>query len=221
MSFAFALVAMGTALAVSLRGYLTAAGRTEQRVIDRISMESVAAAYLGKIAAGEAVALGPSVQPEMVLNARGVILEASLPEGKRDPSGDTFAEVADAFAQAGLPTPSQPIKSPSLTELSKSQKLGSSQEDCLRRVMTFGRYPAAYEPTARWGSTEWRTQNLTAGDQIDLRLSVEGRQNRSIVWMRARVVGGDAAWAVHDYRLLSSTTELRHKRRGVWVCNTQ
>lgn len=203
VSFAFALVTLGTALAVSLRGYLAAAGRTERAILDRISMESAAAAHLGKVAAGEAVAVRPLSQAEILLNGRRIALETSLPDGKRDPSTDTSAEISEAFAQAGLTTPVGPLKSTSLAALSESEKLSSSQEDCLRRWVTFGRSPAPYEPGARQGSTEDEVQGLSAGDQLDLRLSLRGRQGVSVLWLRVRMVGGNEGWVLHDYRPLA------------------
>ena len=207
VSFAFALVTLGTALAISLRGYLAAAGRTEQRIIDRISMESGAAAYLGQTASGRSQSIGPETLPPFFLNGRRVMIEVSLPEGKLDLSADDPKKLGDALKVENLPPEIaeavRETEQHGLADVSRLASLSAVEEDCLRRGFTLGRAPDAFEPLAARVVSTSALRQPGPGDQVDLRLGLNPQSRTQTLWLRVRFSGGIRGWSFHDYRMLS------------------
>lgn len=205
LSFAFGLAVLGGALATSVQSYLRAAAREQRQVLDRISLESAATEALGRFSAGEARSLGSTRLPDVTLNGRPITLVISLPEGKRDPAMDGAATIRDALKTVGVADASAPLPPPggSLAAL----RLPAAREDCLRRVLTYGRAPEGFrDETAPSGApvSQAAVQTFIAGDQVDLRASLPTAEGgERVLWLRARF-GAQAspAWALHDYRNL-------------------
>lgn len=204
MSFALGLALLGGGLSVSLQAYLRAAARETGEALDRISLESAANETLGRIAAGEEHPVTPSTRPPLRLNGREVSVELSLPEGKRDLMDDSDEEVGEAlesFGRPGLDLPPASART-SLPGFSAALRLSAAEEDCLRRLVTVGRAPEEFRPSAAPGAPH-QARVAAAGDQVDLRLSTTGAAGPRILWLRARMTGQVSnPWALHDYRSL-------------------
>jgi hypothetical protein len=208
MSFAFGLAVFGTALAIGLRAYLVASATQQRDILDRISLESAANDVLGRLAAGEVHSIKPSRPADVELNQRSAAIELSLPEGKHDLQGDADRTVLAALQRHGLAVLNERRAAPSsfesLLDMSRTWRLSAGQEDCLRRVETVGRAPEEFRPAAAPGDGEGLTRTVTAGDQVDVRVSLSAPRATSVLWVRARFTGAaDGPWRVHDYRRLS------------------
>lgn len=206
MSFAFGLAVLGTALAVGLRSYLVAAAAQHREILDRITLESAAHEILGRLAAGESHSIKPSKRADIEMNQRRVSVELSLPEGKYDLKAEADRE--PMIAALGRQAVAGPAQSASLSfyssiaELSNAWRLTAPREDCLRRVVTVGRAPEAFDPEAAPGGGDELIRIAVAGDQVDVRASLSGASQR-VLWTRARFTGSAyEPWRLHDYRSL-------------------
>lgn len=207
MSFTFGLAVFGSALAVGLRAYLAASTTQQRDILDRITLESAVNETLGRLAAGGIHSIKPTQQDDLDLNQRRVVIELSLPEGKRDLKGDPDVAVLEALQQHGLMHPDRDQPAPSsfetLEEISRAWRLSADKEDCLRRAATVGRAPEEFRPAAAPGDGEGLTRTVTAGDQVDIRASLTASPVTRVLWVRARFTGAaDRPWRVHDYRIL-------------------
>lgn len=208
MSFAFGLAVFGSALAVGLRAYLVASASEQRDVLDQITLESTVNDVLGRLAAGEVHSIKPSRPSYIELNQRRVAIELSLPEGKHDLQGDPDRTVLAALQRYGVAELNERRTAPSsfetLLDMSRTWRLSAGQEDCLRRVVTVGRAPEEFRPAAAPGDGEGLTRTVTAGDQVDVRVSLSAPRVTSVLWVRARFTGAaEGPWRVHDYRRLS------------------
>ena len=211
MSFAFGLAVFGSALAVGLRAYLVASATQQRDILDRITLESAVNETLGRLAAGEIHSIKPTPLDSLDLNQRRGAIDLSLPEGKRDLKGDPDVALLEILQQHGLTGPDreppQPSRFASLEGLSRAWRLSAGQEDCLRRVVTLGRAPEEFRPTAAPGDGEDLTRTITAGDQVDVRASLTASPATRVLWVRVRFTGApDRPWRVHDYRRLTLET---------------
>jgi hypothetical protein len=211
MSFALGLAILGAAVATGLHHYLRAAADQTRDVIDRISLESATSEAFGRIAAGEVHSVGPSQMNDFAVNGRAIVVELSLPEGKRDLAGDPPSELLEALER--LVVADRPRRQPpfaeleSLQELATVWRLSSAQEDCLRRTVTVGRAPEQFRPVAAAEGDATRT--AVAGDQVDLRVALSTGVHRKVLWTRARFTGQTGApWRLHDYRPLQMPQEI-------------
>lgn len=207
MSFAFGLAVFGTALAVALRAYLVASAAEQRDILDRITLESGANDVLGRLAAGEVHSIRPIGLAEIGLNQRRVAVELSLPEGKYDLHGDPDQVVRGTLQQRDLTTAREDKPAPSSFEtveaMSRGWGVSASEEDCLRRLVTVGRAPEAFRAEAAPGDGEGLMRSITAGDQVDVRVSLFTPSGSKALWIRARFTGAaDRPWRVHDYRRL-------------------
>jgi hypothetical protein len=206
MSFAFGLAVLGTALAVGLRSYLVASAAQQREILDRITVESATHEVLGRLAAGQRHSIKPSKLADIELNQRRVSIELSLPEGKYDlkAEGDREPMIA-ALGRQAVAGPAQSASLSfysSIAELSHAWRLTAPKEDCLRRVVTVGRAPEAFDPEAAPGGGDELVRTAVAGDQVDLRASLSGASQR-VLWTRARFTGSaHETWRLHDYRSL-------------------
>lgn len=202
MAFTVGLAILGGALTTGLLAYLNAASAEHRRTLDRISLESAATAVLGRIAAGEDVSLTPTSLPPEQINGRMISVEVSSPMGKYDPRGDPESLVADALKARGFDRPVKEIvDAGGLGNASNIWKLSSSEEDCLRRFLTYGRAPAELSPDLAQKEPEGPAV-IAAGDQLDLRLELQTASDFQILWVRARFTGQGGGWKLHDYRAL-------------------
>lgn len=196
MSFAFGLAVFGGALAVALRAYLVTAAAEVRDVRVRIALESAAAEVLGQLAAGAV--------PEVAARIEGSpVISLSRPIGKFDPGVDPPTDYQKALLAIGV-DPSvvrKPLSTAGgMAEVSRILRLTASQEDCLRQMFTLGRAPAdRVDPRALESMT---FAGLSAGDQVDVRVSAEADGAGEVLWIRARLTGNEAGWALHDYRRL-------------------
>lgn len=203
MSFTLGLAILGGAVATGLQNYIRSASAEQRRLSDRIALETAAATLLGQIAAGRPVPLKATSLPQAQVNGRSIAIEVSLPEGKRDLRGDQPEEIAAVFEALGINSSTKDFRN--LEALSQLRGISPSQEDCLRRVATLGRAPEEYRPSIADGSLD-ETFTVSAGDQIDLRLSLVNPPAR-VLWIRARFTGQGSGWKLHDYRNLTLATE--------------
>lgn len=213
MSFAFGLAVFGSALAVGLRAYLVASASEQRDILDRITLESAAHEMLGRLAAGEVHSIRPMQRDELGLNQRRVAIGLSLPEGKRDLKGDPDSEVLEVLQQHGLVSPNRAQPAPSVFEtlesMSRAWRLSADKEDCLRQVATVGRAPEEFRPAAAAATEDDLdvTRTISAGDQVDLRVSLTASGVTRTLWIRARFTGAtDSPWRFHDYRRLTLKT---------------
>lgn len=202
MSFTVGLAILGGALTTGLLAYLGAASTEQRRTLDRISLESAAAAALGRIAAGEGVSLKPRALPPVQLNGRTILIQTSLPEGKYDLRGDPEPLILEALEKHGFDTflPDPPADG-GLETMSRAWGLSSSQEDCLRRFATLGRAPEEIRPDVVEEKLEGAFTAM-AGDQVDLRVELPTSPGAYVLWVRARFTGQSEGWKLHDYRAL-------------------
>lgn len=196
MSFAFGLAVFGTAMAVGLRAYLSAAADEGRDIRIRIALESAAASALGELAAEGAA----KPQYETAFAGDRQTVSVTLTGAKVDPAWDSAKVVADAARPVGLVLdPDFAATAGGLANLSGHHRLNASREDCLRRVFTYGRggAPRIEEPAAIGGLA------IRAGEQVDLRVQAS---SGPVLWVRARFTGGDTGWRLHDYRRLHGVT---------------
>jgi hypothetical protein len=195
MSFAFGLAVFGTALAVGLRAYISAAVSEEQTIRTRIALESAVAAVLGEMASGRS----SPVTVQRAIGNRSITLELSRPGVKFDFVGDGEPVLIAALTRQGFGGARETSwrGARTLTEMSSRLRLDAAGEDCLRRRFTYGRAPAPIE-----GGTPPATLQAGVGEQVDIRSSVTGAQGDDVLWLRARFTGGETGWKVHDYRRL-------------------
>lgn len=197
MSFAFGLAVFGTALAVGLRAYISAAVSEEQTIRTRIVLESAAAAVLGEMASGRS---SPATVQRTIGN-RSITLELSRPGAKFDFVGDGEPVLIAALTRQGFGGVRETSwrGARTLTEMSARLRLDAAGEDCLRRRFTYGRAPAPIEVGT---PSEVLDLRAGAGEQVDIRSSVAGSRGDDVLWLRARFTGGETGWKVHDYRRL-------------------
>lgn len=199
VTFAFGLATLGTALAVSARSYLASATSSERAILDRISLESVAAQTLADIAAKGERPLQATKWPSVKLNDREIVIEISAPETKIDLDMDDEALIRTALEPLGV-SDALGQEAGNLVAWVRDARLSEDQEDCLRRRATFGRAPEAYRIVdADMASSP---AILAAGDQVDLRLGLHASADAAVLWVRARLTARQGEWMLHDYRKL-------------------
>lgn len=193
MSFALGLAIFGGALAVGLRAYLSASVDQTREIRTRIALESAAATVLGELAAGGRLA----AEVETDLSGRGQQVLVTPPGLKVDLASDMSEAVAQAAREAGLDIdPTFSAAAGGLARVSAHHRLSATQEDCLRRVFTYGR-----GGVPRLQAGDVTDAQIRAGDQIDLRVHANGEPG-DVLWLRARFTGAETGWRVHDYRRL-------------------
>lgn len=202
MAFTIGLAILAGALTTGLLAYLSAANAEHRRTLDRISLESAAAAALGRMAAGEDMSLRPATLAALQLNGRTITVQTSLPEGKYDLRGDPEPLVLEALKTHGLAGgPLDAAAGGGLEAVSRAWRLSSGQEDCLRRFATLGRAPEEIRPDLVNGKLEGAFK-AAAGDQVDLRAESPTPSGTRVLWVRARFAGQGEGWRLHDYRML-------------------
>lgn len=172
-----------------------------------MAVESAIADHLGQVAAGRPYRL-TATRMQTTIGARPLNLEFSSPLAKVDPAMDSAAAVREALQSAGLTSPSEigPLGGTgTLAGLSKRLGLDAASEDCLRRVVTYGRAPAARTDVSIRDAAGSRS--VRPGDQLDVRASVAAPIGERVLWTRVRFTGdAKGRWLVHDYRLLSTSS---------------
>ena len=205
ISFALGLALLGSAIAVGLSHYLRAAVGREQAIVDRITLESAAAAELGRLFRGAPHPAAPHAR-EIELNGRLVTLLVSMPAGKHDLGMDGRADLVARLDEARLPNGLAELLGPGpdgLALRSRRVGLGPAEEDRLRRSFTLGRAPGQLNPLAADGADIDVEHTLRAGSQVDVRVGFRHHGDEQILWLRARHLGDESgAWALHDHRRL-------------------
>lgn len=205
MSFTLGLAILAGAVATGLQSYLRAASAEQRRTLDRISLETAAAATLGRMAAGAGVPLKTTTLTPERWNGRTIALQVSLPEGKHDLYGDPAESVMQVLQDLDFKHPLDDLEEiERLSDLSAIWALDAAQEDCLRSRLTLGRAPEEFHPVIADGDLEG-TFTASAGDQVDLRASLDGPSTTLVLWTRARFTGQRSGWKLHDYRQLTLT----------------
>lgn len=200
VTFAFGLATLGTAVAVSVRAYLAAAVHQEEAILDRIALETATNLTLGRLSRAGVVS---EVQTTDAYTAgRRVSVALSSPGQKIDLIDDADKDIDEALREAGIEVLrtrwDHARASGGMALFSSRLGLTTTQEDCVRRVTTFGRAPAPLETGA---FAEGRT--LAPGEQVDVRAEVIEDGARAVLWTRARFTGSETTpWLVHDYRRL-------------------
>lgn len=201
VTFAFGLATLGAALAVSARSYIESAALRERAILDRISLESAASQALADIAASGARPLGPVQLDAVRINSRSLETEVSIPEAKVDLGMDDETRIREVVSQfAAGPSIDQTGTHQGLAAWARDAGLSTAAEDCLRRRATFGRAPEPFSKAL--GSGADQESRLGVGDQVDLRVQLEIDGMSRVLWVRARYVGGETEWRIHDYRRL-------------------
>lgn len=198
VSFAFGLATLGTAVAVSVRAYISASTGQEREILDRIALETGAFETLGHLAAGASV---PATQTRTV-NGRPVTLALSLPGTKLDLGADPAVILTEALEQAGVLAKGGELPKPhpaDLAAFSQAMGLNADGEDCLRQGFTYGRAPAV---RTIGSNLEEPVLGVRAGEQVDVRAQIDRGALQKVLWLRARFSGGESGWALHDYRRL-------------------
>lgn len=208
ISFALGLALLGSAIAVGLSHYLGAAVGRERAILDRITLESAAAAELGRLSRGVPHPAAPH-EREMALNGRSVTVALSMPAGKHDLAGDARAVLAARLDEARLPNglAERPATGADGLALRASRLgLAPAEEDRMRRLFTLGRAPGLLDPLAGEGADMEVERILGAGDQVDVRVAFRALGGEHVLWLRARHLGEESgAWALHDHRRLRIT----------------
>lgn len=197
VTFAFGLATLGTALAVSARSYLASAASRERTILDRISLESVAALTLADLAIRNERPLR-SVSTASI-NGRSIAIELSIPETKFDLTMDDEQTIRKAWADFPGFGPAEFMDG--LAPWSRSKGSTAVIEDCARTYLTFGRAPEPLDATLIRSEAP-EALRLVSGDQVDLRIRVSGKSGRTL-WVRERFIG--PGWSRHDYRMLAGT----------------
>jgi hypothetical protein len=218
--FAIATVAAGVVVAAGQ--YRKAAGRAERELLDRVSLESAVTAQADALLTGGPKPLAAHDGLTFAINRRTVSVEVSAPQGKFDLNGDTPEAIGQGLAvygirpalserltgalTAGRATAGQtPIAYESLRDVAAALDLSASDEDCLRRWVTVGRWPGAMDDSGIGRAGDGAPERaIGPGDQSDLRASLVDRRGDSrALWARLRFTG-DAAqpWKAHDWRFL-------------------
>lgn len=198
VTFAFGLATLGTALAVSVRSYVTSATLRERAIVDRISLESAAAQTLAQIATHGERPLSAEHWPTVKFNGREVGVEVSTPDTKIDLGMDKEGLTRQVVQALALDRNAS-NEAKSLVAWVRDAGVSSEQEDCLRRKATYGRAPEVLRVLS---AGETSSTVIAAGDQADLRLSIKRPLDTSILWVRARFTEMQGEWALHDYRNL-------------------
>lgn len=205
ISFALGLALLGSAIAVGMTHYLSAAVGRERAILDRITLESVAATELGRLSSGVPHPAAPH-EREVVLNGRSVTVALSMPAGKHDLAGDSRAALVARLDEARLPNglaERPPAGADGLALRAVRLGLSPAEEDRLRRLFTLGRAPGLLDPLASEGADIDVERTLGAGDQVDVRVGFRDRGAEHVLWLRARHLGEESgAWALHDHRRL-------------------
>lgn len=194
MSFTVGLAIFAGGLATGLRSYIQATVAQERAIREKIRLESAAATLLGELAAGQAV----SSERSLVIDGRAVALVTTPTSLLVDPAVDDARTVREAGGRAGLPIdPEVARDAAGLARLAAVMHLNASREDCLRRVLTYGR---GGQPR---GDAEALPDAFTVrpGDQVDIRASLSG-DRESVLLLRARFTDARTGWVLHDYRRL-------------------
>lgn len=204
ISFALGLALLGSAVAVGLSHYLGAAVSRERAILDRITLESVAAAELGRLSRGAPHPAAPH-EREVALNGRSITVALSMPAGKYDLIGDGRAALVARLDEARLPNglAERPPGADGLAHRAVRLGLSPAEEDRLRRLFTLGRAPGLLDPLASDAADIDVERTLSAGDQVDVRVAHRARGAEHVLWLRARHLGEESgAWALHDHRRL-------------------
>ncbi len=203
ITFAFGLATLGTAVAVTVRSYINAAASQERAILDRMALETAANLTIGRMSATGALTLLPG--DAIVAGERRMSVTVSMPMTKVDPDMDSQKEVGGALQAIGLsraiPRFSKAGRTNGLAAFASSLGLTAAEEDCARRVLTFGRAPAArqLEPSEEG-------QLLSPGDQV--RAELLRSEGRTVLWTRVRFTGSETTpWLIHDYRLLQNDAQ--------------
>lgn len=194
MSLTVGLAIFAGALATGLRSYIRAMASQERAISEKIRLESAVTILLGEFADGKAVPLERS----LVIGGQPVDLMTTPTSLRVDPRVDDVRTVEEAGRQAGLLIdPEVARNAPGLAQLSAMMKLNASQEDCLRRVFTYGR---GGQPRGRAEALP-EAFTVEPGDQLDIRASLSS-DDQSVLWLRARFTDARTGWVLHDYRRL-------------------
>ena len=216
--FAVATVASGVVIAAGQ--YHKTAARTERELLERVTLESAVAAQADALLIGPQAPLAAHPGLTFAINGRTVTVEVSAPQGKYDLNGDTAETIGQGLAVYGFePTlrdritgvvaageaASEAARFESLRDLAAALELSQTQEDCVRRWLTVGRWPGPMDDTGTGNAgKDAATRRLSPGDQVDLRAVVDQRDGgQRMLWARLRYTG-DAGepWGVHDWRFL-------------------
>lgn len=197
MAYALGLATLAGTLTAGFINYVRVARATEARLIADIQLESAATAVLGRLAEGLPVS-------ELTLDNGKTAVLLQSPLAKIDPAMDLVAEIERALeAFLGRKVPAgQLAAQPGLLAASRTLKLDAREEDCFRRRFTFGRAPAERFP-------DFEQVRFSAGEQLDLRVSIWSDGRDEVLWLRARLTGDDHGWQLHDYRRLSGAATCR------------
>ena len=216
--FAVATVASSVVIAAGL--YRKAAARAESELLERVTLESGVAAQADALLIGPPSPLAAHPGLTFAINGRTVTVEVSAPQGKYDLNGDSAESIGQGLSVygfepalrdriSGLVAAGQAAggaaRFESLLDLAAALELSQTQEDCVRRWLTVGRWPGPMDDTGVGNAGKHAaTRRFSPGDQADIRAVVEQRGGgRRVLWARLRHTG-DAAepWGVHDWRFL-------------------
>lgn len=216
--FAVATVASGVVIAAGQ--YRKAAARAERELLERVTLESGVAAQADALLIGPPSPLAAHSGLTFAINGQTVTVEVSAPQGKYDLNGDSAESIGQGLSVYGFEpglrdrltgavaagqAAGGAARFESLRDLAAALDLSQTQEDCVRRWLTVGRWPGPMDDTGVGkAGKDAATRRLSPGDQVDLRAVVEQRGGgRRVLWARLRYTG-DAGepWKVHGWRFL-------------------
>jgi hypothetical protein len=220
MTTVFAVATVASGVVVAAGQYRKAAARSERELLERVTLDSAVTAQADALLVGPPTPLAAHPGLTFAINGKTVTVEVSAPQGKYDLNGDTAQAIGQGLSVYGF----EPVlrdriigvvaagqaaggaaRFESLRDLAAALDLSQTQEDCIRRWLTVGRWPGAMDNTGVGkAGRDAPMRRFSPGDQADLRAVVEQRGGgRRVLWARLRYTG-DAIdpWKAHDWRLL-------------------
>jgi hypothetical protein len=220
-------IASATAMLVVAVSSISRSARLDaRRMIEIISLESATLQTAAQLAAGAERPFHPVAEADRKFNNIAIATVISPPEGKFDINADTPQQIAAALQRDGLEgslvnrttgaisskaSGPQSFRFGSMHELSRAATLSFGEEDCLRRSLTVGRWPARYFDNGSFRSTasdddedEDEPSAIRPGEQIDIRSRLTREDGRDrVLWARIRLTGDfEQPSLSHDWTFL-------------------
>jgi type II secretory pathway pseudopilin PulG len=199
LSLSAALVATGAVAAKR-------AQRERQSLEVLVALESATALALQTATPPSA----PTPETQIRLNHREIIVRVQLPDAKADLNGDTPAEIGRRLSDGRI---AEDLIARVLAARGSGGQLsfktlieraaaGPAEEDCLRQLMTTGRWPQRAADSPAQGAAP-----IAAGGQVEIRASTARDGITEVLWSRMRFADlAPHVWRVHDWRRLRFNT---------------
>jgi hypothetical protein len=215
-----------TAMLVAAVGNVSRTARIDaRRLLEIISLESATLQTAALLAAGAERPFRPVAEQDRRFNDITISTVISPPEGKFDVNADSPQQIRVRLQSDGISSAlsSRVLDALSLSDglrqdglvrsmygFSRAAALSFEEEDCLRRELTVGRWPARYfEGGSFHAVSEAKPEDeepsaIRPGEQIDIRSSLTREdERRRVLWARIRVTGDfEQPSLTHDWAFL-------------------